>query len=145
MVFALSRKNYLGDRATIAQVGEPEVPVISVATVPSAFPLDVGRLTANVISMLNGEDPQHSISAGTHKVYWRDRGNNGIEFRHQDDGKGMTQPGISFIVNEGCPDALAEDVLARLKDPAGLKSLCDNITRTEPSGGGSRPSPSAGP
>ena len=89
MVFTVSTKNYLGNRATIVTHDEMgnEIPVLNVLPSGVNFPGDIAALAANITSILNGNKPIHKINMGSSRIFWHGTPN-GIELRlnHNDEG-----------------------------------------------------------
>lgn len=88
MVFIVSPKRYLGDRATIVALDEQgqEIPVLHIMDGDFDFPGSVEELAANIVSLLNGNEPMHSIDLGPHDIFWK-RDANGVELRLNDGGR----------------------------------------------------------
>lgn len=85
MVFTVSTKNYLGNRATIVAVDDNgyETPVLNVMPSGEDFPGDIAALAANIVSLLNGNPPMHKINLGHNRVFWQDSPH-GVELRLQE-------------------------------------------------------------
>lgn len=84
MVFTVSTRNYLGNRATIVAVDENgyETPVLNIMPSGADFPGDMALLAANIASILNGNSPLHKINLGHNRIFWQSSPH-GVELRLQ--------------------------------------------------------------
>jgi hypothetical protein len=70
--YSLSTKRYVGDKATIVCHDEQgrEVPVVHLVDGEEDFPGDLMQLAANIVSLLNGNEPMHKINVGNNRILW---------------------------------------------------------------------------
>lgn len=70
--YSLSTKRYVGDKATIVKHDDSgnEIPMVHLIHGDENFPGDIMQLAANIVSLLNGNEPLHKIKVGNHKILW---------------------------------------------------------------------------
>ena len=70
--YSLSTRKYVGDKATIVSHDDNgnEVPLIHLIHGEDSFPGDINQLAANIVSLLNGNDPMYKINVGNNKILW---------------------------------------------------------------------------
>lgn len=142
MVFTVSTKNYLGNKATIVAMEERgyETPALNVMSSGGKdFPGNAAALAANIASILNGNDPLHRIDLNHNRVFWQDS-LHGIELRLQDtcDG-GISQSCLFATIPSGNANPYYDQIRQAL-GPEGMKALCGTMQTAHP-----KPSPSATP
>ena len=125
MVYTVREREFIGDRATIVTHGKDgENPVLHLIAGQADFPGDVGKLAANLASLLNGNKPLHDIDLNGAEVFWRTVGQ-GVELRIKE--ADLTSRDALFAYTN---DPLTRDMLG---DPALMSRLCDTMSAVAPS------------
>ncbi len=70
--YSLSNKKYVGDKATIVSHdgGGNEIPVVHLIHGEDEFPGDIMQLAANIVSLMNGNEPMYKINVGNNRILW---------------------------------------------------------------------------
>jgi hypothetical protein len=131
-----------GGRITIySQQGEQRIPALTVQRLEDSA-LGTEKLAANVVSLLNGKTPGHTLDAGDgHHVYYQ-RTPTGIILHDHDGVPGLSRPviGLLGVGQDGVLTTEAHTALDAA-DNLFMKALGDTVLRAVhgPSGSGPRP------
>lgn len=131
-----------GGRVTIYNHdGDQRIPALTLQRLDDS-PLGTEKLAANIVSLLNGRTPAHTLDAGDGHAVFYQRTPNGIILNDHDGQPGVSRPVIALlgVGQDGILTAEAEKALCAT-DHLFMKALGDTVLRAggqAPSGGGPR-------
>lgn len=119
MVYTVSTKRYVGNKATIVEHDEygHEIPVLHFIQGDTDFPSDIEKMAANLASLLNGNEPLHNLDIGANRLYWAEH-KDGVSLRIKKPEGTSTTSYIACTQNSDIKERLTVTL---------MKFLCDSV------------------